>query len=81
MHAQNHLSFSSVQATAPLNMPEEKKGADGEEKSSDAEWLAPHLKLAKGSIPPFVLVAGDPARIASLAALCDTAEEVTHPPQ
>ena len=59
-------------------MSAEKKGAAGEEKSSDAEWLAPHLKLAKGSIPPFVLVAGDPARIASLAALCDTAEEVTH---
>jgi len=59
-------------------MSAEKKGAAGEEKSSDAEWLAPHLKLAKGSIPPFVLVAGDPARIASLAALCDTAEEVAY---
>jgi|ERR1711865_30324 len=54
----------------------DKDGAAAE--NTPDTWLAPHLKLAKGSIPEFVLVAGDPFRIQSLAALCDDSEEVAY---
>jgi len=53
-------------------------GPQAAKNCSSDEWLAPYLKISKGSIPPFVLVAGDPARIAKIAALCETAEEIAY---
>lgn len=40
--------------------------------------MTPHLKLGKGSISPYVLVCGDPARAEKIAKLCDSYEELAY---
>ncbi|KAF1081695.1 MAG: hypothetical protein GQF41_2035 [Candidatus Rifleibacterium amylolyticum] len=40
--------------------------------------MTPHLKLAEGSISPYVLVCGDPARAESIAKLCEKYEELAY---
>lgn len=40
--------------------------------------MTPHLKIGEGSISPYVLVCGDPARAESIAKLCDNYEELAY---
>eukprot|EP00658_Telonema_sp_P-2_P023225 TRINITY_DN19298_c0_g1_i2.p1 TRINITY_DN19298_c0_g1~~TRINITY_DN19298_c0_g1_i2.p1 ORF type:complete len:271 (-),score=73.49 TRINITY_DN19298_c0_g1_i2:479-1291(-) len=42
------------------------------------DWMAPHLHLGKGILPPMVLVAGDPGRVQKIANMCDSAEQLAN---